>query len=141
MPRGDRTGPVGEGPMTGRGAGFCASFGPPGFANPGVRGGRAFGMGRRKGFRHMYHATGLPGWARFGYSPGWAGQAPMPFPPTYQSKEPVQQQAPLQYSPGYDVEQEKEILNNQAQYLKKHLEEINKRLQELEEENLDKDEQ
>ena len=26
--------------------------------------------------RHMFHATGLPGWMRFGYSPGWAGRSP-----------------------------------------------------------------
>lgn len=24
--------------------------------------------------RNMYYATGLPGWMRFGYSPGWAGR-------------------------------------------------------------------
>lgn len=24
-------------------------------------------------YRNMYHATGLPGWMRFGYSPGWGG--------------------------------------------------------------------
>jgi hypothetical protein len=34
MPFGDGTGPMGIGPMTGRGAGFCAGFGAPGFNNP-----------------------------------------------------------------------------------------------------------
>jgi len=34
MPFGDGTGPLGLGPMTGRGAGFCAGFGRPGFASP-----------------------------------------------------------------------------------------------------------
>jgi hypothetical protein len=24
----------------------------------------------------MYYLTGLPGWMRFGYSPGWVGQSP-----------------------------------------------------------------
>ncbi len=28
------------------------------------------------GHRHVYHATGLPGWVRFGYSPGWGGLPP-----------------------------------------------------------------
>ena len=28
------------------------------------------------GHRHMYYATGLPGWVRFGYSPGWGGLPP-----------------------------------------------------------------
>lgn len=26
--------------------------------------------------RNMYYATGLPGWVRFGYSPGWGGPGP-----------------------------------------------------------------
>ncbi|NSW56980.1 MAG: hypothetical protein HPY44_13295 [Armatimonadetes bacterium] len=26
--------------------------------------------------RNMYYATGLPGWLRFGYSPGWGGMPP-----------------------------------------------------------------
>jgi len=34
MPRGDGTGPMGFGPMTGRAAGYCAGFGIPGFMNP-----------------------------------------------------------------------------------------------------------
>ena len=43
MPRGDGTGPMGMGPMTGRGAGFCAGFAVPGYANPI---GYGFGFGR-----------------------------------------------------------------------------------------------
>ena len=31
------------------------------------------GLGRN---RRMYYATGLPGWMRFGFSPGWAGRSP-----------------------------------------------------------------
>jgi hypothetical protein len=34
MPRGDRTGPAGMGPMTGRAAGYCAGYGTPGYMNP-----------------------------------------------------------------------------------------------------------
>lgn len=33
MPRGDGTGPMGMGAMTGRGAGFCAGFKMPGYIN------------------------------------------------------------------------------------------------------------
>ena len=65
MPRGNRTGPLGAGPMTGRGAGYCAGYPTPGFDNPAPtrfagfrRGGGAFG------WRHMFYATGLPGWLR-----------------------------------------------------------------------------
>jgi len=39
MPFGDRTGPAGMGPMTGRAAGFCAGYPAPGYRNPGgIRG-------------------------------------------------------------------------------------------------------
>lgn len=62
MPRGDGTGPAGVGRMTGRGAGYCAGYGMPGFANnPGGgfgfgRGcGRGFGMGWRNGRAVPYY--------------------------------------------------------------------------------------
>lgn len=72
MPAGDGTGPTGTGPMTGRGAGFCAGNATPGFANPvpGRGRGRGFGRGQggggrgRHGWRHQFHATGQPLWAR-----------------------------------------------------------------------------
>ena len=37
-------------------------------------------MGYR--WRRMYYLTGLPGWMRFGYSPGWVGRSPTGLPPT-----------------------------------------------------------
>lgn len=59
MPRGDRTGPVGNGQMTGRQMGYCAGYDVPGYAQGGVFGcgmgrgrGRAFGGGRGMAFRH-----------------------------------------------------------------------------------------
>jgi len=52
MPQGDRTGPNGQGPMTGRGRGFCSGFNGSGFANPGF--GRGFGRGRCFGFRQDF---------------------------------------------------------------------------------------
>lgn len=46
MPRGDGTGPLGLGPMTGRVAGFCAGFRVPGYMNPvGRFAMRTFGYG------------------------------------------------------------------------------------------------
>ncbi len=38
------------------------------------------------GYRHrrMYYLTGLPGWVRFGYSPGWVDRSPTGLPPTAQ---------------------------------------------------------
>jgi len=29
----------------------------------------------RNRYRWMYHLTGLPGWMRFGFSPGWIGRS------------------------------------------------------------------
>jgi len=119
MPRGDRTGPMGMGPMTGRGAGYCAGFGMPGYANPGL--GQGFGMsfgGRRgvwgrgfgggRGWRHWFYATGLPGRARFG---GYAAPYLRP-----------------------DPKMEKQALKNQADALQSELDLVKKRLSEIESE-------
>ena len=116
MPRGDRTGPAGLGPMSGRAAGFCAGYPVPGTMNPaGGRGywgwGRGFG-GHGRGWRNWFHATGLPGWVRA----GWTG-APYGYPwPT----------------PNLDPETEKQALNNQAEALQSELDFIKKRLSEIE---------
>jgi hypothetical protein len=113
MPRGDRTGPMGMGPMTGRGAGYCAGYDVPGYANPVP--GRAFGPGRGGGrghgfrWRRRYYATGLPGWDRFGGAPNW-GYGP-PAPPTR--------------------EQEAEGLKAQAEWLQGQLDIINERITDL----------
>ena len=52
MPRGDRTGPAGAGPMTGRGAGFCAGFKTAGYQTAGGGFGRRCGRGF--GFRNRF---------------------------------------------------------------------------------------
>jgi hypothetical protein len=53
MPGGDRTGPSGRGPMTGRAFGYCAGYNYPGYANAGYgrsfRSGRGFGRGFGRG--------------------------------------------------------------------------------------------
>lgn len=69
MPRGDRTGPAGLGPMTGRGLGYCSGSAQPGFASGwGGRGmGRGRGWGRGMGF----------GW-RYGAAPGFGFQRSFP---------------------------------------------------------------
>lgn len=66
MPGGDRTGPTGMGPMTGRGAGYCAGTGAPGFVNRAFGGFFGRGRGGGRGWRNMFYATGMPGWARAG---------------------------------------------------------------------------
>ena len=48
MPRGDRTGPLGMGPLTGRRLGFCAGSKVPGYLNASYR--RELWLGQR-GYR------------------------------------------------------------------------------------------
>ncbi|MBC8206671.1 MAG: DUF5320 domain-containing protein [Kiritimatiellaeota bacterium] len=64
MPRGDRTGPAGAGPMTGRGMGICAGFNQPGFVTGGG-GGRGMGRGRGFNFRNRFFA----GWQHIPQAP------------------------------------------------------------------------
>lgn len=58
MPRGDKTGPRGQGPKTGRGLGYCTGNKTAGSANPqdrpmdGRGRGVGFGQGRRRFFRN-----------------------------------------------------------------------------------------
>jgi len=126
MPGGDRTGPGGMGPMTGRAAGYCAGYGAPGYMNPvpgggygmGMGWGRGWGRGRGRGWgRGRFYAAGWPGGGGYGYAPAWGA------PPAYG-----------QYSPQMNTEQEAEFLRNQAKVLSDQLEALNKRLAELEEE-------
>ncbi len=118
MPAGDRTGPMGRGPMTGRGAGYCGGSGMPGYANPapgrgfGMGFGRGWGFGGRgggggRGWRHRFYATGLPGWLRS----GWWGA-----PPYFAAPTPMA---------------EREYLEGVAQSLQGQLSDIKKRLDEV----------
>jgi len=78
MPFGDRTGPNGMGPMTGRAAGYCAGYGVPGSANPVGGRGRGFGFGGGgggRGWRNRFWATGVPGWAATGVPAAYAAPA------------------------------------------------------------------
>lgn len=81
MPFGDGTGPQGMGPMTGRGAGYCAGFSRPGFANPiPGRGWPGFGrgQGRAYGFPYPVRYGAAAPYPRYGHPRyGW-GYAPFP---------------------------------------------------------------
>ena len=75
MPRGDRTGPAGAGPMTGRAAGFCAGNSVPGFMAGGFGMGMRRGGGSGRGFfgagRGLGFARNFGGYGRFGCNPVW----------------------------------------------------------------------
>ena len=129
MPRGDRSGPVGMGPRSGRAAGYCANYETPGFMNRffGSGFGRAAGMGygrdlgqdrgfgnRGRGFgrRNMFRESGLPGWMRFGR---YFGRGPNP-----------------------DTGMEKQVLKDRMEALKSQLDQIQSRLNDLESSASDK---
>ena len=123
MPRGDRTGPAGAGPMTGRGLGYCAGYSTPGFTKGYPRGGGGFGRGfwgRGRGFR------GGPGWGAYG--PGYYGPYPS-YPPA-----PTTGRAgyyPPAGAPAQGGQSEVEYLQDEAKVLEQQLEEIRARLDEL----------
>jgi hypothetical protein len=124
MPGGDRTGPAGAGPMTGRGLGYCSGSAAPGYAygrggfgggfgRRGYGGNRAPGTGGRgRGRMNMFYATGLPGYARYGY-----GVAPTVV----------------------TAATEAEILKNQAAVLEQELQLVKERLGVVEKETKEKE--
>lgn len=114
--------------------------------------------GQRGRHRRMFKLTGLPGWMRFGFSPGWAGETPSGLPPvaqwlqesgnlsqfqewlTSQQNIPnvppnvgVQQNIPPP-SMNMTKEQEKQILKDQLNFLQAQIKQISKRLEDLKEE-------
>jgi len=115
MPFGDRTGPLGLGPRTGRAMGYCAGLQGSGSGNPvSGRGWSGFGRGWGRGWfsggrgcRNWFWATGLPGWARAGYG------------------------YPL-YGPEFKARDEIDVLQDQADFLKKQLEDIQNRISTVE---------
>ena len=88
--------------------------------------------------RNMYYATGLPGWMRFGYSPGWVGRSPSGLGPcaqyllSGQFPTPEMQDAWQGMQPaGVD---RLALLNNQAQMLQQQLDSVKAQIEELEKE-------
>ena len=115
---GDATGPVGQGAMTGRGAGYCAGYSVPGYMNTGVARGGFWGTGARgggRGNRNIYMATGLTRWQRAA---------------TAQAAAPIQNVAPAQ--PVLSKEQRLQALKTQADILKKQLENLTTQIKAVE---------
>jgi hypothetical protein len=116
MPGFDGTGPGGYGPMTGGGRGYCA----PGYGGAFRRGfgggyGGGYGYGRGRGFGR--------GWAGAGRGVGFAGRAPV-----YGAADPGYQWG---YGPA-NQGSELEMLRSEADSLSGALDDINRRMQELE---------
>ena len=99
-------------------------------------------MGYR--YRWMFYLTGLPGWLRFGFSPGWIGRSPTGLPPTaqwilqsgllpqyMQWIQTVSPAATYPIVPQMSKEQERQILEQQVKALESQLEALRKRLEEM----------
>lgn len=108
MPRGDRTGPRGMGPMTGRGAGYCSGSAVPGYMNP--WGGRGGGYGRGFG-RGLGLGRGFGGY--WGVAPGYVS-------PVYSG------------APSVDPQIRVSALRAQAEELKRTLSDVQREIETLE---------
>ena len=108
MPRGDRTGPYGAGPMSGRAAGYCAGYSVPGYMYP-RRGYRGYGRG----------------WGR-GYGRGW-GRGYYAYPPTY----PQVVQPPTPEQEVTDLENYHKDLVAEKTDLEKEINDIKARIEDL----------
>ena len=114
---GDGTGPAGLGPMTGRGAGYCAGYSVPGYQNTMVpRRGywRTGSWGGGRGYRNIYNATGLTRWQRVPTTAPLATAPPVATAPSVFTKE-----------------QQLEALKKQAEYLKIELENITRLIKDI----------
>ena len=103
MPYGNKTGPAGYGPRTGRGLGFCNDYDAPGFANRFS----GMGFGRGRGFGNNFRGGG--GRISGQGFPGFRNQA-------------FEENIPFD---------EKGFLNNEIEVLKKTLDTMKKRLEEI----------
>ena len=111
MPAGNGTGPVGMGPMTGRGAGFCAGYSMPGYANPTYGRGRShFGFGRGRGFFGRGRGQG--------FGRAW-GYAPYDYPTS--------------------AKDEASMLKEQAKFMQSEIDAMNSHIKELESTQASKD--
>ena len=129
MPAGDRTGPSGQGPMTGRRMGFCAENGQTGSGQPGWtyggmgRGGMGMGRGGRgmvmgRGGMRMGMGRGRMGRGGMGrgmYPPGIPYAGPVPYVP-----------APTKEQMVEDLTKSKAYLQSQLEILTKELENLTK---------------
>ena len=111
MPGRDRSGPMGMGPQTGRGRGYCAGSAAPGYVEgPGWGRGMGWGGGRGRGGRCWGGGRG------FGFRGGWgSGDAWGPAP--------IQRMAPSD---------EMSVLRSQAEALGGELKAIQDRISALE---------
>jgi len=111
MPGGDRTGPSGLGPMTGRTAGYCAGNSDISYVDPPSARSNGFGYGRYQG---QYFRRGYRGRWAVPYADHENGSPPSPDYDSTQSRQ-----------------RELEFLECQAEYFKDKLQGIKQRIEKL----------
>ena len=124
MPQGNRRGPRGAGPMTGREAGYCAGYNVPGSMN------FVGGAGRRRGFDRR----GGYGWGGGGgmvWRHGWGGGGSASF---SESVESLRGPAAFHGAPAPPRVSEICALRDQADQVEGALNDIRRRISELEKE-------
>ncbi len=123
MPGGDRTGPGGLGPRTGRALGYCAGYDAPGYT-------RGIGWGRGGGFGRGYGRGFGRGYGR-GYGRGWGYRdsyyVPYAPAPVYAPAQPLTSSDQLNM-----LKQEKEYLDSEMKGMQSAIEDISRRISELE---------
>ena len=128
MPKGDRTGPTGQGPATGRALGFCSGFDAPGYSKgfgngtgrgSGFGGGSGYGFGRGRGIGFGTGRGRGMGYGR-GRNITWSHTGPFHEDP---------------WSHPMSKEDEIRMLKAQAKTLKQTQQQLEKRLHELEKGN------
>lgn len=104
MPGGDRTGPWGRGPGTGRGLGYCSGGDRPGYMQPGFGagmgpgrvassyGGFGRGRGRGRGFRRFASYYPMP-YADYPGPGAYPGYSPPPSSPEQEQEQPKDRSA------------------------------------------------
>ena len=120
MPRGDETGPLGQGPMTGRGLGYCAGYPHPGFIYPGF--GRGFGRGWDRGIGRGFR------WRRFCRYPVIPAY---PAEPVYSAEYPLEPIRLTNEEQKKILEEEKKELELDIKAIHEEIEAIEKKLKEL----------
>ncbi|HDS01463.1 MAG TPA: hypothetical protein ENO22_01020 [candidate division Zixibacteria bacterium] len=128
MPGGDRTGPLGLGPRTGRAAGYCSGYPAPGYANNrfGRGYGFGFGFGRGRGFGRGLGMGYGRGWRHRNFAYG-AYDIDYPYDPDYRDYPEAQARSA-------DItKDELRYLRREARDLNKTLDDINARIKDLEE--------
>ena len=112
MPQGDRTGPMGQGPRTGRARGFCSGFNGPGYAGPCFRRGFGQGLGRGRGFARGF---GRRFWQPAG--PAYTAEPEYAEPDKDQEKQMLEQEAK-------EIEEEEKALKQEKESIRKRLEDL-----------------